>query len=295
MNTQINKDYNVGVNPLLTQYNNTNDGNTSLISIDQLNEIRGGGLYNPAPLYHQTKNNGHANSNIKFDPKLHEIYKPREGNLYINPSGAADIEETWEKNTNYNLKPITGDNYEYYDEYQRWALSVIRKSDPYILPFLFSKINIKFIQDSVINYIKKARNITIQTKQDTDNLLNLMLGVYTLYDSSNGVYGINDYAVNATQEPNCNFSNILGNLNKQIIEKYVQNVLSGINMTEYYIKDISTLPMPLSRPTDTSTSGSKSLGFVGFFENNHEFTKSINSYNTRNSLPGKLDTGLFGN
>ena len=295
MNIQMNKDYNVNVNPLLTQYNNTNDGTTPLIPVDQLNEIRGSGLYNPAPLYPQTQDNGHAYSNIKIDPSLYETYKPIQGELYVNPSGAVDIEGTWEKNTNYNLKPPTGDNYEYYDEYQRWALNTIRKSDPYILPFLFSKINIKFIQDSVIDYVKKARNITIETRQDTNNLLNLMLGIYTLYYNSNGVYGTNDYAVNATQEPNCKFSNILGNLNKQIIEKYVQNVLSGLNMTEYYIKDISTLPIPLTRPIDTDIKGSKSLGFVGFFEDNHEFTKTINSYNTRNSIPGKLENKQFGN
>ena len=276
------------ISPLLSQYNNTNNGAVPLIPIDNLDQIRGSGLYNPAPLYPQTQNNGHANSDIKIDPLLTQIYKPIEGELYINPSGAVDIEGTWEKNTNYNLKPPTGDNYEYYDEYQRWAQNAIRKSDPFILPFLFSKINIKFIQDSVIDYVKKARNITIQTRQDTDNLLNLMLGIYTLYDNSNGIYGTNDYAVNAMQEPNCNFSNILGNLNKQIIEKYVQNVLSGLNMAEYYMKDISTLPIPFTHPTDTSIKGSKSLGFVGFFENNHEFTKNIDSFNIRNALPGKI-------
>ena len=295
MNTEINVNYNVNANTLLTSYNNTNDGAMPLISADKLNEIRGSGLYNPAPLYPQTQNNGHAYSDIKVNSSLYQTYKPIEGELYVNPSGAIDIEETWEKNTNYNLKPLTGDNYKYYDEYQKWAQNAIRKSDPYILPFLFSKINIKFIQDSVIDYVKKARNIKIETRQDTDNLLNLMLGIYTLYDNSNGIYGKNDYAVNATQEPNCNFSNILGNLNKQIIEKYVQNVLSGLNMTEYYIKDISTLPIPFTHPVDTNTKGSKSLGFIGYFEDNHEFTKNINSYNIRNSLPGKLGNIEFGN
>jgi len=291
----MNKDYNINVHPILVNYNNTNEGTTPLIPINGLEEIRGGGLYNPAPLYPQTKNNGNAFSNIQIDKSLTHMYKPISGELYINPSGSVDVNGTWEKNTNYDLKPPTGDNYEYYDEYQRWALNVIRKSDPYILPFLFSKINIKFIQDSVIEYVKKMRNITIQTKQDTDNLLNLILGIYNLYSESNGIYGTNDNAENATQEQNCDFSNILGNLNKQIIEKYVQNVLSGLNMTDYYMKDISTLPMPFTHPVDTDTKGSKSLGFVGFFEDNHDFTRTINSYNIRNSMPSKLGSGPYGN
>lgn len=289
------QDYDVNVHPILSPYNNTNDGVVPLIPLDEYETIRGSGLYNPAPLYPQTKNNGNAFSNIQTNPSLTQTYKPVSGNLYINPSGAVDVQGTWEKNTNYDLKPPTGDNYEYYDEYQRWALNAIRKTDPYILPFLFSKINIKFIQDSVIKYVKDARNITIKTRQDTDNLLNLMLGIYTLYTESNGIYGTNDYAQNATQEPNCDFSNILGNLNKQIIEKYVQNVLSGLNMSEYYMKDISTLPMPFTHPTETSIKGSRSLGFVGFFEDNHEFTKNIDSYNMRNSLSGKINNAPFGN
>lgn len=295
-----NKDYNTNVQPLLVPYNHVNDIKNnidSLIPVNQLEKIRGSGMYNPAPLYPQTSDNGNAFSNINTYKSLLNTYTfnvPNIENTYVNPSGSVDIKDTWEKNINYNIKPSSGDNYQYYDEYQRWALNTTRKTDPYILPFLFSKINIKFIQESVVNYVKKARNINIQTKQDTDNLLNLILSSYNKYIESPGIYGTNDYAINATDEPNCNFSNILGNLNKEIIEKYVQNVLSGLNITEYYIKDISTLPMPFTRPVDTSIKGSNNLGFVGFFEDNHEFTKNISSYNIRNSMPNNVP-GPFGN
>ncbi len=94
-------------------------------------------MYNPAPLYPQTRDNGNAYSNIKIDKTLTQIYEPISGDLYVNPSGAVNVEGTWEKNTNYDLNPPTGDNYTFYDEYQRWALNVTRKNDPYILPFLF--------------------------------------------------------------------------------------------------------------------------------------------------------------
>ena len=285
----MNKDYNVNVHPLLAEYNHTNEGVSPLISISDLDNIRGSGNYNPAPLYPQTRDLGHADSKIPVNKSLSQIYEPPSGELYVNPSGSVDVKGTWEKNTNYGLNPENGDNYKVYDEFQRWALNSTNVNDPYILPYLFSKINVSFIQKSTVDYIKKNRNITIETRQDTDNLLNLMLATYYLYMHSNGIYKINN------SEYPCTFTSILSNLNKQIIEKYVQSSLSVLNMTEYYLKDISTLPMPFSRPVDTGIKGSNSLGFVGFFEDNHEFTRTIDSFNIRNSLPGKVGPGPFGN
>lgn len=290
-------DYNINVEPLLANYNHTNDnGVTPLIPIDELSQIRSSGLYNPAPLYLQTTDRGHAFSKINnYDQYFNKTYVPNQGDIYINPSGSVDIDGTWEKNINYDIKPPDGDNYQFYDEYQRWALNVTRKSDPYLLPFLFSKINVKFIQDSVIDYVKKARNITINTKQDVDNLLNLMLNNYLLYYQSSGIYNNNDCSTNPSENSSCNFSNILGNLNKNIIQSYVQSVLSGLNMSEYYLKDISTLPTPLSNPVLINNKGSNVLGYVGHFEDNHKFTNNINSFNMRDLIPNKINSTKFGN
>lgn len=187
---------------------------------------------------------------------------------YINPIGAIDSPGSWEKK-------LTDIN-ENYDEYQRWALNAVHTMDPDILPYLFSKVNVKFIQDSVVKYVKKAKDITIETVQDTNNLLTIMLSVYLSYESSNGI------TKNSANIFDTHAKNVLAQLNKQIIEKYVKQVLSTLNMTKYYFKDMSTLPTPLNRPTDANIKGHNSLGFVGFFEDNHEFTKSISSYNIKN-------------
>lgn len=294
-------DYNVNVKPLLVSYNHTNDGVAPLIPSDDLNltsltDIRGYGLYNPAPLYEQTTDRGHAysqtNSNTKYFDKS---FEPVTGELFQNPSGALDVKGTWESNINYNINSPDGSDYQYYDEYQRWALNASRKNDPYLLPYLFSKINVKFIQDSVVEYIKKARNITIETRQDTDNLLNLMLKNYLLYHSSNGLFSSNDNLLYPSESQTCSFQSILGNVNKNIIETYVQNVLSGLNMHDYYIHDISNLPIPLTNPVNASNKGSNVLGYVGHFEDNHGFTKNINSFNLRNTDPGKINSTQFGN
>jgi hypothetical protein len=300
-NSNIPVDYNVNVVPLLADYNHTNNGVSPLIPSDNkdynsLVDIRGYGLYNPAPLHLQTTDRGHAFSKTNtYSEYFDKNYVPVTGNLYVNPSGAVDVEGTWQKNINYDIKPPDGDNYEYYDEYQRWALNVVRKADPYILPFLFSKVNVKFIQDSVVQYIKKARNITINTRQDVDNLLNLMLNNYILFYQSSGIFTNNDCANNSYENSSCDFSSILSNLNKNIIEKYVQNVLSASNMYEYYMKDISTLPVPLSNPVLISNKGSNVLGYVGPYEDNQNFTRIINSFNMRDTVPDKINSTKFGN
>lgn len=289
-------DYNVNVIPLLSSYNHANQGISPLITGDSLAYIRGHGLYNPAPQYLQTTDRGNAFSKINTYPEYFDkSYGPVTGDLYVNPSGSVDVNGTWQKNINSDIKPPDGDNYEYYDEYQRWALNATRKEDPYILPFLFSKINVKFIQDSVIDYVKKTRNITINTIQDTDNLLNLMLNNYILYYESPGIFENNDCASKPYQNTSCNFSSILANLNKNIIQNYVKSVLSGLNMHEYYMKDISTLPVPLSNPVLISNKGSNVLGYVGPFEDNQDFTRNIDSFNMRDTIPGKINTTKFGN
>lgn len=294
-------DYNVNVVPLLASYNHTNQGVSPLITSDNKNydslvDFRGYGLYNPAPLYLQTTDRGHAFSKTNTYPEyFNKTHVPVTGDLYVNPSGSVDVNGTWEKNINYNISPPSGDDYQYYDEYQRWALNVTRREDPYVLPFLFSKINVKFIQDSVVDYVRKSRNITINTRQDTDNLLNLMLNNYILFYQSSGIFGNNDCATKSYQNTSTDFSSILANLNKNIIEEYVQNVLSGLNMHEYYMKDISTLPVPLSNPVLVSNKGSNVLGYVGPYEDNQSFTRTINSFNMRDLVPGKIDSTKFGN
>ena len=71
----------------------------------------------------------------------------------------------------------------------------------------------------MVDYVKKARNITINTRQDTDNLLNLILSNYILYYKSFGIFGNNDCATKPYQNTSTNFSSILGNLNKNISSK----------------------------------------------------------------------------
>lgn len=297
-------DYNVNVVPLLAQYNNTNQNYTPLVNADDstmnsLVNIRGYGMYDPPPQYPQSHDYGHALSNI--NPPKDPTYSQETGELYQIPAGAVQLKNSWNNNINNNLQLPGNDlggvksNYEFYDDYQRFAYNSSRKSDPYLLPYYFSKINVKFIQDKVVSAVEKERGIKINTEQDIEGLLSIMLSNYTHAWDSKGIIGSNSCANNPSEDPNTYFSNILARLNQYTIQQYIKLVLSTLNITEYYIRDISNLPMPLSQPVSTQNKGKNQLGFVGFFENNHEFTREIDAFNTRNVLPGKIDSTKFGN
>ena len=286
-------DYNVNVNPILAQYNNSNTLHLPLIDSDNtensLANIRGSGNYNPSPQFLNTMKKNKQN-NIFESPK--DIsYSQVFDNIEQQPVGAIQTENSWNNNINKELdlhvykNGNVESNYKYFDEYQRWAYNAVRKSDPYLLPFYFSKINITFIQNKVVDIVNENRGIKINTSQDIEGLLNIMLSNYTHAWHSNGIIGSNKCATNPNEDPNAYFSNILAKLNQYTIQQYVKMVFSTLNITEYYIKDISTLPIPLSQPVPTSNKGINQLGFVGFFEDNHNFTKNINSFNTRNVLP----------
>ena len=277
--------------PLYSTYNMTNENGISpIMQIDEISQLRGSGKWNPSP-YNSLNTNYISKNTYNRDLdkiNLHKnTYNEQIEPLYVNAISSPEIKNSWENgsvngningngnkkgngNTNKNSDKPYGP-----DEYQIFALKSIRRSEPLILPYFFSKINVNYIKKSVKEYVQKHRNVNINTEQDTENLLNLMITKY--YDAFDS-FGTKD----------CKFEQILGNLNKSVIEDYVKSVFSGIDMHNYYIKDISNLPVPLTRPTNSNIKGVNQLGFVGFFENNHEFTKNIQAFNTRNVVPGPL-------
>lgn len=265
--------------PLYSTYNMTNENGISpIMQIDEISQLRGSGKWNPSP--YNSLNTNYISENT-YNRDLDKInlhtsaYNEQIEPLYVNAISSPEIKNSWENiNGDRNINKNSDKPYEP-DEYQIFALKSIRRSEPLILPYFFSKINVNYVKKSVKEYVQKHRNVNINTEQDTENLLNLMITkYYDVFDS----FGTKD----------CNFEQILGNLNKSVIEDYVKSVFSGIDMHNYYIKDISNLPVPLTRPTNSNIKGVNQLGFVGFFENNHEFTKNIQAFNTRNVIPGPL-------
>lgn len=157
-----------------------------------------------------------------------------------------------------------------YDRYQLFGFNNIRNTDLTLLPYYFSEINIKFIHNKVIDYIKKTKNITINTSQDINHLLNNMV--------------INYQQLKCPQNnEEDDWKKTLGYLNKITIEQYIKSVISTMDMTKYYLDDISHLPQPIDHPTyiAPANKGQNVLGFLGHFSDNHKYTDSLNSFNLR--------------
>jgi hypothetical protein len=53
-------------------------------------------------------------------------------------------------------------------------------------------------------------------------------------------------------------------LNRLVIEWCVPRIMSEVQMYQYYLKDISTLPTPMPQPMSVSSAGSKSVPFRTF-------------------------------
>ena len=179
--------------------------------------------------------------------------------LQIDSARAVEIKDSWKNKFNTD-----------YDRYQLFGFNNIRNTDLTLLPYYFSEINIKFIQNKVINYIKKEKNIKINTSQDINHLLNNMV--------------INYQQLKCPQiNENNEYKKILGYLNKATIEQYIKSTLSTFDMTKYYLDDISHLPQPIDHPiyVAPANKGQNVLGFLGYFDDNHKYTESLDIFNSR--------------
>ena len=84
--------------------------------------------------------------------------------------------------------------------------------------------------------------------QDVDELKVIMRAIYYQY-AKNNTFDIEGQ---------------VRELNHMIIEWAVPRILSEVDQYQYYLKDISHLPVPLLQPVNMSTAGQKSLPFQPF-------------------------------
>ncbi len=80
-------------------------------------------------------------------------------------------------------------------------------------------------------------------RQSTDELKIIMRAIYY------------QYARNLPRD----IAGQVNDLNKKVIDWSVPHILSAVDHHEYYLKDISTLPVPLAMPQHLSSAGTKTL------------------------------------
>lgn len=114
----------------------------------------------------------------------------------------------------------------------------------------FSPENMKIVQNAIRRqvYEKSADKQWVIDEQSADELQIVMRSIFL------------QYAKNLEHD----IPGQIKDLNDLVIEWCVPRILSEISMYQYYLKDISTLPIPMSHPVSQSSAGSKSLPFRKF-------------------------------
>ncbi len=267
---------------LTTQYGNI------MKPIDQVALDRGKGMYNPPPIFQQTTNRGNSWMNALSSPIAYED----------NNTNAGEVQNT---NDSFNLLPYAVGSTGFHDEppkswdreefegaqnqYVAWALKALIPggiTPTPLLLFFFSTENVNYIQDRIKNEVKKIAGQDINN-QSVDEILIIMRSTL-IYAYSGWLPGGNkDNLTNRGEKP-CSLEDQLSRLNKSVIQECVKQVLSGINQYKLYMKDKSSMPMPLSLPIYTSMAGSRELSESIGFNSGLENSISAQSFNQRYNI-----------
>jgi len=221
---------------------------SSIIPADSLPPIRSSGQFNPPNAFPLTESQSWRD--IKFPGS---DFEPQE------LSQQDRLKE-------YACRPL--------DRSAEFNQRAFKSTENSLLQLFFSEMNIKYIQDRVKEEVMKLRNQHISTDIDSMNLQNLMQETLTLSYQGKMPQFIADSKI-------CNIKELLSDLNKQVINRYLTHAISTIDMHKYYIKDVTTLPVPLERPMYTSIKGSNVVSQEVGLGSVEEFNRDIREWNNR--------------
>lgn len=112
----------------------------------------------------------------------------------------------------------------------------------------FSPENFQIIQNGIRASVY-AKSGEIIDPVGTDDLFMVMRAIYL------------QYSRNVTT----NIPEQIAELNERVIVWCVPKIVAEVSMYRTYIKDITTLPVPISHPVNLSEAGTRSLPFKPFF------------------------------
>jgi hypothetical protein len=108
----------------------------------------------------------------------------------------------------------------------------------------FSPANFQILQNQ-IRYAVHQETGQIIDEQSTDDLFMIMRAIYLTY-GRNLPYEIKEQ---------------IEELNGKVLDWCVPKIVAEVQMFARYLKDIDTMPVPMSHPVSLSSAGSKSLPF----------------------------------
>lgn len=248
---------------------------------------RGSGQFNPPPLFQQSTDRGpsyaqalnfYENNYAMFNKPPQNETDPINNQYHVGSTGFHTESQGWARDLS-----IPEDNS---DQYTSWAMKSVHQTPNVLLNFFFSKENVKYLLDRIVQEVKRIKGVDI-SQQSQDELLIIMRNHY-----QRALSGWLPISENPQQqklayprgEKPCSLTSMLTRLNKSVLEECVKQVLSGVDMYKTYYKDASSLPIPLDRPTYMSAKGSRILSENVGFDSGHEFTRSVQSYNQRYNI-----------
>jgi hypothetical protein len=111
----------------------------------------------------------------------------------------------------------------------------------------FTRRNLESIQKQIRDGVYRAsgpKQYTIDD-QDVDEIKTIMRAMYLTYAKNN------PFQIDAQ----------INELNRLVVEWAVPRIVSEIDQYAFYLKDISHLPIPMEKPLNVSSAGTKSLPF----------------------------------
>jgi hypothetical protein len=288
----------------LAQYGNV------LIPSDDLAVIRGSGNFSPPPRWEQSTNRGNSwmnsyplytdqyNKNHPGNPIMPEPIDMNDLSIahFNTPSDMGDTlrKRVYQVGSTglHSEPPGSWSNPEFQgaqNQYTEYALKALMQGGMMPTPlaiYFFSTDNINYLQNRTKDEIKKHTGKDINN-QSVDELITIMINkllyAYSGWLPNETSQGGPNAITNRGPKP-CSLENRLFRLNKSVLEETVKQVLSGINMYKQFIKDQSSLPMPLSLPTYTSMSGSRELSESIGFNSGLDRTIAASSFNQRYNI-----------
>jgi hypothetical protein len=262
--------------------------------------LRGTGNFNPPPNWEQTTDRGVAYSDAANFYIDNADDRPKLPKLPSAPMGDyMDQLDQWNKQPwvvgssgihpqkpgSWNTPNIDGVR----SRYEEFASKSSHLDPNTLMGFFFSVENVDYLQNRVVDEVKRIKKVDI-SKQSEDELLIIMNNYYQKalsgwlpHEDSNGKPNPNEVYPRGTTS--CSLTSRLSRLNASVLEECVKQILSGIDMYLKYYEDASSLPLPLTRPSFTSMKGSRVLSErVGLYDNPHEATKAVNSFNERGNI-----------
>lgn len=288
----------------LAQYGNI------LVPSDELAMARGSGNFNPPPRWQQSTDRGNSWMNAyplytdqknKQHPKNPSMPEPIDVNdlSLAHFNTPSDFGDSLRKrvyqvgSTGLHSEPPGSWNKPEFEgaqnQYVEWALKSLAQGGMMPTPlitYFFSTENVNYLQERTKQEIKKHTGKVVNN-QSVDDLLvimrNKILYAYSGWLPNETSQGGPNAITDRGEKP-CSLENRLFRLNKSVLEETVKQVLSGINMYEQFIKDQSSLPMPLSLPTYTSMSGSRELSESIGFNSGLDRTIAAQSFSQRYNI-----------